>query len=136
MRLTSYVCTLALGAIVGIGLVLSCGNNPKTVDAADGSDAAKCDCPAAEPPIVPSRIIEAKHDVVIPPNTPRFQEEAVCPGVSNKVVLNGGCVGNINNDIVLKYSYPGPSGWACGWSNNSNTEAPVSIVVHCLVLGQ
>jgi len=137
MRLTSYLCALALGAIAGVSLVLSCGNSPRIADAAiDGLDAPKCDCPAAEPPIVASRIIEGRRDIIIPANTPRFEVSEVCPGVANKIVLNGGCVGNINSDITLKYSYSAGVGWACGWSNNSNMDASVSVVVHCLVTGQ
>jgi len=135
MRTVHFAAGLIAGTLGTIAFMLSCGGGgTKLADANnDGSnDATMCDCAVAEPPIAP-RVMEAKKDLVIPANTPSAGQSVVCPGVSGGIVLSGGCSGNINDDITLRESFPGPSGWGCTWSNNSNHEVTVTAIVNCLV---
>jgi hypothetical protein len=131
MKITPFIVVLTCGVAMGISMTLSCGDdNPKIVDAADGG---MCNCPAAEPPISP-RVKEVTMDFVIPKNTFHERRSIACLTPSEGgVVLNGGCIGNINDDILLRQSYPIALGWTCAWSNPSAVDATVTIIVHCLV---
>lgn len=133
MKYAHPIAMLTCGIAAGIGFVLSCGNSgPRQVDAAD---APTCMCPTAEPP-VPSRVVEKKVEEIVPKNTPHISFGAACPIVpAQSIVLNGGCMANIPQQgaVSLQQSFPDSQGWACGWSNPSDVDVPVTIIVRCLV---
>jgi hypothetical protein len=133
MKTMTFISTLIGGLVAGIALTLSCGDNPKPADAADGGT---CNCPAAEPPIA-SRIVEARKDFTLPANSSRNSGSVVCPGAGPYVVINGGCTANINDSVMLMQSFPdGPgatsTGWTCAWNNLTNADVMVTAIVHCL----
>jgi hypothetical protein len=135
MKLATSIFMLGFGIIIGITLVLSCGDdNPRRVDAAD---APMCDCPAAEPPIA-SRVKAIITSDVIPHNTAHIAQSSACPLVPAGIVLNGGCTADLPplGNIVLEQSNPGPNGWECSWSNPSNVDVPVHVIVRCLMAPQ
>ncbi|MEZ4360426.1 MAG: hypothetical protein R3B48_09610 [Kofleriaceae bacterium] len=128
---------LLTGVVVGIFLVLSCGD-----DSPGSADAAVCDCPLAEPPL-PARIVEVQATETLPPRTlngGRDGQSAVCPGDS--MVLTGGCTASEGQvpDIVIEQNSPVPkssvttgNGWLCSWRNNSNEEVVVRVIARCLM---
>ena len=130
MRIMKSIATLAIGASAGVAFTLSCGDDTRRVDAAVDT-APMCDCAAAEPPIMP-RITEKKTDLVIPAHTPQMGHGVACPGIVPSVVLNGGCIANVNDGVVLTASYPDAGGWVCIFSNPSNVDVTITSVVHCL----
>lgn len=135
MKLSNSLFMLCVGAVIGVVLVLSCGDNsPSTVHAAD---AGACNCPAAEPPLT-GRIVEMDMPFTVPANSTQSMGVS-CPFTSDTwIVLNGGCSANIGStpNIILEQSYPGSNGWICSWSNPSNVDIPVHAIVHCLKAAQ
>lgn len=135
MRLATPICMVGFGLVLGVTLVLSCGDDsPKKVDAAD----AMCTCPAAEPPI-PDRVKEVKTNEVIPSHATHVIHSAACPPIpAQGLVLNGGCTADLPalGSIVLEQSDPGANGWGCAWSNPSDVDVPVHVIVHCLMPAQ
>src|SRR5688500_2286149 len=109
MRIATSVGSLAMGMLIGISLVLSCGDgSPGKVDA------AACDCPAAEPPLA-GRILVVDQTQTIPGNSLGGQG-AECP--QGALRLSGSCTTpDINplRDITLEqsgfYSGEAQRGW-------------------------
>lgn len=136
MRLASSLLILGCGVFFGIALVLSCGsdNGPKPADAADPP---VCNCAAAEPP-VPPRVMDVHSDAVVPKATDRVHLGMPCPSVPKQsIALSGGCTidypSQIQGNVILEESAPSETGWRCTWSNLSNVDVPVHVVVRCLV---
>ncbi|TMQ04841.1 MAG: hypothetical protein E6J90_23315 [Deltaproteobacteria bacterium] len=134
MKLVNYAILIGTGVIIGIVLVLSCGDNsPRKADAA--VDAA-CNCPPAEVPLS-GRIVETSEQFVIPANSAHQKNGSrVCAsGPVDGIVLNGGCTANIplNGNIILEQSAPEGLGWMCSWSNPSNVDVPVHVIMRCLM---
>ena len=137
MRSTKRVMYLLIGVVVGIFLVLSCGD-----DSPGSADAAVCDCPTAEPPLV-ARIVEVQATETLPPRTLNGGREGQgvnCP--ENAVLLTGGCTASEGQvpDIVIEQNSPTPqspvtagNGWSCRWRNNSNEEVVVRVIARCLM---
>jgi hypothetical protein len=133
MRIVRSIIMLGSGAFIGIAFVLSCGDgSPKAADAADG---VACNCPAAEPPI-PARVMEIRTDDVVQKNSMHVRIGASCPGVPQQAMtLTGGCTADFpaQGSLNLEESAPGGIGWGCTWSNASNVDVPVHVIVRCLV---
>ena len=136
MKLASSILVLVSGVVIGITLVLSCGDgSPRPADAADGGT---CTCPAAEPPI-PSRVMEVKVDETVPANTNHVSHSVACPTIpSQSTVLSGGCTAIITTPeaVILEQSAPVGVGWLCSWSNPTNADIQVTLIVRCLVPAQ
>jgi len=137
MNILKPLCLIGCGVVAGIALVLSCGgdNGPRLADAAD---APMCNCPAAEPPIS-SRIMEVKSDTAtIPKGLSHESRGIACPSTPKQTVLiGGGCTidypSQLLGNVVLEESAPSENGWHCTWSNPTNLDVPVHVVVRCLV---
>lgn len=130
MRVTSSVGSLAMGMLIGICLVLSCGD-----DSPGKADAAACDCPAAEPPLA-GRISVVDQTQSIPGNS-RGGQSAECPVEALR--LTGSCTTRDINplrDITLEQSgfYSGDQrGWNCFFKNNEATPVTIKASVVCLI---
>lgn len=130
MRVTPSIGSLAMGMLIGISLVLSCGD-----DSPGNADAAACDCPAAEPPLA-GRIMVVDQTQTIPGNS-RGGQGTGCP--EGALRLSGSCTTpDINplRDITLEQSgfYLGEDrGWHCEFKNNEATPVTIKVSVVCLV---
>jgi hypothetical protein len=129
------VSTFCCGAALSLVLVLSCSDNSPT-----GADAASCECPLSEAPLM-GRAVEIESAEVlpaanIPPLNGKVGETADCPRGS--FLLSGGCAASVGAtpDIVLEASYPAGTGWRCDWKNNSNEPVPVRAIARCLTPAQ
>ena len=136
MKFIDSLIMLGCGIVAGVALVLSCGGSSSPKDA-DAADAPTCNCSAAEPPI-PSRITEVKSDDVIPKDTSRVHVGMPCPvAPQHAIPLSGGCIidypSQITGNVILEESAPDANGWRCTWSNLSNLDVPVHVIVRCLV---
>src|SRR5262245_48087793 len=92
MRVVNSMLLVLVGVVAGIAVVVSCGDRvPAKVDAAvDGpspADAAKCDCPAAEPPLA-GRFMIVGNAATVAPNDRGFQG-ATCP--ADTQLITGSC---------------------------------------------
>ncbi len=128
MHSTRPALLVVSGAIAGIALVLSCGDDsPPRADAAD----PVCDCPAAEPPITSSRIVQVEKPATVPANDGGVGA-ALCP--DGAIVLSGGCAAEEGNapQIILEQSIPGNISWSCNWRNPTNSPIAVRAIVRCL----
>ncbi len=131
MHFTRAASLVVSGAVVGIALVLSCGDDsPPKADAAD----PVCDCPAAEPPITGSRIVQVEATTTVPAND-RGGADAGCP--QGAIALGGGCAAEVGNapQIVVEQSIPFDTGWGCDWRNPTNSPIAVRAIVRCLKPG-
>lgn len=139
MRLANSIFMIAIGAVFGIGLVLSCGGGSSKVDASVDSPAnATCDCPKSEAPLG-GRIKDViSEEFVIPAGAKHMGVGAACPGVPPAPVLSGGCTANTGNggELQLVESAPEGFGWDCTWNNPSTVAVPVHVIVHCLMPAQ
>jgi hypothetical protein len=121
----------AAGGLFFFTLLLSCDGS--TSD----SDAASCDCPVAEPPLL-GRTQEFEASTTIPPANmgPAFGKKGgfvSCPDGS--LLLSGGCASAVGTvpDIVIEGSFPGGGGWSCSWKNLSNEPVQVRSIARCLM---
>ena len=133
MRFANSIFMLCTGAIIGVLLVLSCGDD--SIRRADAGDAASCNCPAAEPPLA-SRIAEVIKPLTLPANSMDQVQSVACP--LNALVFTGGCSANVGQlpNIILEQSYTEGIGWTCVWRNPSNADVPVRAIVRCLMPAQ
>lgn len=132
MNLGKTFALVMSGAAFGIALVLSCSNGPGK------SDAATCDCPAAEPPITASRYQVVNTPVTIAANGSDAQD-AGCPG--GTLFLSGSC-GPVNPAMVLdvtlrqaRFSLDQdnkPISWHCDWKNNEAFPVDFQASALCL----
>jgi hypothetical protein len=120
---------VAAGVIAGAILVVSCSD-----DSPGAADAAMCDCPAAEPPLM-GRIRQVTKEGQIGANT----TDSLTVGCElGAQVIGGGCggqAGAVPNDIVIRQSRPidGDPGWSCDIRNNSLAPETVRVIAFCLV---
>jgi hypothetical protein len=130
MHVTPSIGSLTMGMLIGICLVLSCGD-----DSPGNVDAAACDCPAAEPPLA-GRIMVVDQTQIIPGNS-RGGQGAGCPQGSLR--LSGSCTTpDINplRDITLEQSgfySDTPRSWTCLFKNNEATPVTIKASVVCLI---
>lgn len=124
----------AAGGCFFFALLLSCDG------ASSDSDAASCDCPASESPLL-GRTREFEVSTTIPPANmaPAFGKKggfALCP--EGSLLLSGGCTSAVGTvpDIVLEGSYSGENGWSCSWKNLTNDPVPVRSIARCLMPAQ
>jgi hypothetical protein len=123
------------GAFFGFALLLSCDD-----DSPSDADAASCNCPPAEAPLL-GRTQEFEVSTTLPPANmaPTFGKEGGftrCP--EGSVLLSGGCAAAVGAvpDILLESSAPGSNGWGCDWKNLSNAPVPVRSIARCLMPAQ
>lgn len=119
------------GGFFCFALFLSCDGSPSD------SDAASCECPASEPPLL-GRVQEFEVSTTLPPANmaPTFGKESGNARCSEgALLLSGGCAPAVGTvpDIVLEGSFSGSGGWACYWKNLSNEPVPVRTIVRCLM---
>ncbi len=121
------------GLLFGLALLLSCDDGSPS-----DADAAACNCPPAESPLI-GRTQEFEVSTTLPPANmaPTFGKKSGsidCPGES--VLLSGGCTAAVGTvpDILIESSYPlGNGGWSCSWKNLSNDPVPVRSIARCLM---
>ena len=129
MSLTKTITLLSVGAVFGVGMVLSCGDNaPRSLDA------ATCDCPASEPPIAAR--------LVVIEGVPRTIEAgaqggagAACP--TGFQFLSGTCTNDpptsIEDITLQQFGFDkGNFGWLCDFKNNKTVPVSVKATVLCL----
>lgn len=122
---------LFAGAVFGVAMVLSCG------DDARHSDAATCDCPASEPPIA-GRIVVSESMATIDAGTQGGAGTSCSPGM---VFLSGSCSGDnlqTTEDITLQvaaFNNMDPGGWLCVYKNNTSSPVRVKASIRCLKPG-
>lgn len=123
--------TTLFGAVLGISLVLACGDDGHDIDAARADDAATCDCPAAEPPIT-GRIMVRTSTVDIAANDVA-SNLAACN--SGEEMLGGGCESlTALDDMTLVSSARDDAGsWKCTWRNANPVAQPTTAQAFCLV---
>ena len=137
MKLVSTMATFTLGAAFGVGFVLSCSDNsPRR------TDAATCDCPAAEPPLA-GRFVTVSSQETVPGNA-GFGAGIGCP--AGALLITGSCTTATVNDpgvanlVLLQSGFfddpPAiPTGWHCDFKNNGATPVNVKATVICLKPG-
>lgn len=121
------------GACFGFALLLSCDDGSPS-----DADAASCNCPLAEAPLL-GRIQEFERSWTLPPANmgPTFGKEtggSECP--AGGILLSGGCAAALGAvpSIAIIASYPGGSnGWGCSWQNLTNDPVPVRGIARCLM---
>lgn len=120
------------GALLSLALILSCDDGSPS-----DADAASCNCPAAEAPLI-GRAKEFEVATTLPPANmePAYGKKggsALCP--EGSLLLSGGCDAAMGTvpDIVLEGSYSVGSGWSCSWKNLSNEPVPVRSIARCLM---
>jgi hypothetical protein len=131
MNNSSKISYLVAGVLIGVIMMLSCGDDSPT-----SADAATCDCPSAEPPLT-GRVVEVMNTITLPPVTDpldngRGSEGVNCP--TDAIVITGGCTAEVGQvpDIVLQQSFPEGRGWNCSWKNLSNQPVVVRVIARCL----
>ena len=143
MNIARSIALVMSGIVVGIGLVLSCGDNLSAKATADAAiDAPKvldaapvCDCPAAEPPLA-GRLVVVSNTVTLVPNDTGVQG-AFCPAGS--VLITGSCTTDSSttafNVTVRESGFTGspPTAWHCSFRNNE-TMFTVTFLASALCL--
>lgn len=129
MHSSSKLVTLTAGIFAGIVLVLACGD-----DSPSNVDAASCDCPPAEPPLM-GRVMTVSQTQEIAGNA-RGGQGAACPDGAE--LLTGSCTTATVNplrDVTLEQSgfYGDENGWSCWFKNNETTPVTIKVSVRCLV---
>ncbi len=123
------IALLATGAIVGVILVFSCGDDhPSSVDAG-----TQCECPDAEPPLK-TRLVTRTASSIAPAMS--YGTPGITCG-AGEVVVSGGCLAGVadSRHVLLSSSvapFESPVGWGCVFYNGTN--APVSSTAHILCL--
>jgi hypothetical protein len=122
------------GAVLGVGLVLSCsGGSNAPIDAAGAADAADCTCPPAEPPLM-DRIVRVEQQSAGISAGGSENMRATCPAGSK--VLGGSCLSDggqkdvVNQDGIDDGG--GAAGWQCTWTNNGTSLDTGTVTAICL----
>jgi hypothetical protein len=126
MKLNQALVFALSGAAAGIAFVLSCSDHTSK------SDAATCDCPASEPPIVAGRIKRITQTGPLPAQAAGGQGVS-CPDGS--LVLSGSCTNPEQADVVLRQSgitADDANGWECFYKNNTNATVTIKATAFCL----
>ena len=129
MKIINTITTLSIGAVLGIGAVLSCSDNSPR-----HSDAATCDCPASEPPIAGRLVVIEGTPRTIEASAQGFAGAACPPGLQ---FLSGTCTNDPPSsieDITLQqfgFNKDG-FGWLCDFKNNKTVPVSVKATVLCL----
>jgi hypothetical protein len=142
MHIGRSVFLVIAGILIGIVLVLSCGDNlsakataDAAVDAPKVPDAAPvCDCPAAEPPLAGRFVVVSQTRTIVANGS--SVESAVCP--TGTRLITGSCTTD-NPTTILNvtlresgfYDSP-PSYWHCSWRNNESMEVVFRVTALCL----
>lgn len=129
MNIVKSIILMSIGAIFGIGMVLSCGDN-----SSHHSDAGTCDCPASEPPISGRITTIDSNLVTINPGAQGLAGITCNPGMQ---FISGSCTGanlTILDDIVLQQAgFDKATGsWACAFKNNKVVAVQVKATALCL----
>lgn len=133
MKTSNTILVLVAGFVCGVAFVMSCGDqtSPPVVDA----DAARCDCPAAEPPLA-GRIVRVTSELAVPAMAVLGPSAVCAPGT---ILLSGGCLARSTDPkYVLNSSYPAPEGdpnpigWACDFYNGTAAPVTSTAFVTCL----
>lgn len=133
MNRISAFATLALGAVIGAGVVVACSD-----DSPGNADAATCDCPAAEPPLA-GRIVRVTATAEIAPNGFGTQGVSCAAG---STLLGGSCRlmdGNGNGNVYLNEAgiiNLGGQGYQCEWHSMSLIAATGIATAICLMPAQ
>jgi hypothetical protein len=132
MNLVKHVLVLATGAAFGVGMMLSCGDNPPR------SDAATCDCPASEPPLA-GRIIYRDDIRTIGPANGASNGDGSA-GISclpGTLFLSGSCTTTSmsSQDVILReagFVTNASPGWRCVFHNNTLSPIEIKATAVCL----
>lgn len=132
MKTSRLVAIMAASFTAGILFVVACSD-----DSPGDADAAACDCPAAEPPLV-GRIVPVTVIRSIPANG-SDSVVAVCP--SGATILGGGCRHENLGGMTLEEAGPDyvnptqPSYW-CRWRSTAPQASMATAEAICLVPAQ
>lgn len=129
MKIIKSIVQLSFGAAFGVGLVLSCGDSSP-----HRSDAATCDCPASEAPIM-GRVVS--FEGTLQTLQPGEQSEATAACKSGMQFLSGTCTAanpDVFEDIqVQQFGFDQTTSvWFCDFKNNKLTPVTVKASVFCL----
>jgi hypothetical protein len=129
MKIINSIALLSIGAVFGVGMVLSCSN-----DSPHRSDAAACDCPASEPPIAGRLIFVEGLPQTLQAGEQDVATAACMPGTQ---FVSGTCTAgnpNVLEDIqVQQFGFnQATSVWFCAFKNNELTAAQVKATAVCL----
>jgi len=139
MHITKSVLLLACGVIIGIALVISCGDDltgkvDAAVDVPKLDAAPVCDCPAAEPPLAGRFVVVSQTQIIAGNDT--GGQGAVCP--TGAQLISGSCTTDLINpvrNVTLQQSGffdNGAGGWACLFRNNEATPVTIRASIICL----
>ena len=125
MHRSKTLLSCLVGITIGIGLVLSCSD-----DSPSRADAAACECPTSEPPLA-GRIVSVTA-MATAAGSADVVPGALCP--AGALALGGGCfIPNFQGqDVTLRESTGGDTGWRCNYKNNGATPVEVGVFVRCL----
>lgn len=129
MKIIKSIVQLSIGAAFGVGMVLSCGDSsPRS------TDAATCDCPASEAPIMGRVVAFEGTPQTLQPGEQGGMSAACMPGMQ---FLSGACTaGNptVLEDIqVQQFGFDqATSVWFCLFKNNKLTSVTVKATIFCL----
>ena len=120
MKPTYALLTFSLGVGCALAIVISCGDNMQSADAA-----SECECPEAEKPLAGriNQVVDRR-----PAATPAMflSASATCPG--SALLLGGACDGvdsvNRNEAELVLYEFGpdegNPKSFVCRWKNPLN----------------
>jgi hypothetical protein len=129
MSVTKTITLLSVGAVFGVGMVLSCGDNaPRSLDA------ATCDCPASEPPIAGRLLVIEGAPGTVQAGAQGVAGASCPPGLQ---FLSGTCTNDpptsLEDITLVQFGLSSAGfGWSCVFRNNKTVPVSVKATVVCL----
>jgi hypothetical protein len=129
MNIIKSIVQLSIGVALGVGMVLSCSN-----DSPHRSDAATCDCPVSEAPIVGRAAVVEGTPQTLQPGEQSSANVACLPGMQ---FLSGTCTTRDPTDVkditIQQFGFDnGRMIWYCAYKNNGLTAVEVKASALCL----
>lgn len=123
------LCGVTSGLVIGVALMIACGD-----DSPPAVDAATCDCPAGEAPLS-GRIRQVTELIPLPAHV-GGAGMAPCP--EGAILLGGGCSvdaagGALGLIDAGPRAFPGRISYACAWSSDSVLDNEGRATAICLV---
>jgi hypothetical protein len=128
-----FVLGMTCGAALAVAGMLACSDDaPGDADAA--TDAGRCECPAAEPPLA-NRIVRVTGTPVEVLAVTAGGNTKACP--VGAIALGGSCTVADRSSLLemrlIEAGHPsdGSQAWSCEWFNSSNAPVMVIASVNC-----
>jgi len=118
------------GAVLATSLILACSD-----DSPSDADAAACDCPAAEAPLVDRLVTIRGLDDTLPANA---RSGAIASCAAGSTLITGHCLivdsaGTPPNAALREFGPLDALRWGCSWDNFNGGSAVIHAEAVCLV---